>query len=268
MPIPHRSEESAHNDFLRYQIRMEKALADLHKNTAESIEKIIRRNTNNAGSVDKSKIKIIVDNYMAKELKQYRIDLMSQIRSGVGDSAIQGIRTVLGSVAPNRKVTSDKWVGISKSVRKKILNFKGLDGINLSDRVWKMTEDNTYNLKRIISSDILQGKSADVVSRNIRQYLIQPETLRGKEKAEASPGRGVYKSAYKNALRVSRTETNRAYVDGQKETTKTMGYRMQFQTAGGNVCGICTSFENKIFEPDDFPAPVHPNCLCFALTVR
>lgn len=267
MPIPKRSEESAHNIFLKYQIAMEKAIADLHKNVSMTLTNIISRNTNADGTVNKAKIKLIVDKYMTQELKQYRIDLMNQIRTGVADGANQGVRAVIGAVAPNRNVTADKWVNLSKSIRKNIVNLKSVDGITLSERVWKMTNDNTYNLKRIISSDIFQGKGADEISRNIRKYLVQPETLRGRVKAEARPGQGVYKSAYKNAVRVARTETNRAYVDGQKLTTAGMGYKMELRIAGINVCDICAGLNGNVYEPSDFPAPVHPNCMCYSLTV-
>lgn len=267
MPIPFKSEEESHKEFLKYQIDLEKALQRLHNDVDNTIDKIIRRNTNREGKIDKTKIKLIVDKYMRDELKDFRLKLKSQITGGVADSTDMGMRSVIGAVAPDRKVTSLFWVGKARKIRRNILKFRGIDGLKMSERIWKLNQDNIYQLKRILSSGILQGNSADKISRDVRGFLLQPETLRGRARAELTPGKGIYKSAYKNALRLTRTETNRAYVDGQKETTKAMGYKMQFKVSGINTCSKCNDLHRQIFEPDEFPAPVHPHCMCYALTV-
>ena len=260
MAIPYKSEEQAHKEFLRFQKQMEIAVKKLHDDVGQSIDKIIQRNTNSKGTIDKYKIKLIVDKYMTQELKYFRQQLSKNIKSSVKDSADFGIRSVVGSKAPNRKINANIFLNISKSIRKDILNNRGVDGITLSERIWKLTQNNTYELKRILSGDILQGKSAQQISKNIQQFLKRPTG------STPSQGQGVYKSAYKNAERVARTETNRAYIDGQKSTAKSMGYKLQYQITNADD-SECLQHQGKIFEPDDFPAPVHPNCMCYALSV-
>jgi hypothetical protein len=268
MAIPFKSEEIAHKEFLKYQIAIEKAVDKLHKDTEIVLNKIIMRNTNVLGTIDKIKIKKIVDVYIANELNQYRRSLISAIRGGVLNSSKLGIRSIIAAVAPHRKLTALTWQNTAKKIRKNITSRIGIDGLTLSERVWKVSSDAMYNLKKAVSSDILQGNSAVKISRDIRGYLLQPETLRGRVKDLLHPGQGVYKSAYKNAMRVTRTEIARAYIDGQKETTKYMGYKMQLKRSGAATpCDICDPLEGNIYEPRNFPAPLHPHCMCFALTV-
>lgn len=102
-------------------------------------------------------------------------------------------------------------------------------GMNLSDRVWKLTDQFRTELELALDVGISQGKSADAISRDIRQYLNNPDKLfrRVRDKhgnlklskaAKAyHPGQGVYRSSYKNALRVARTEVNMAYRSADHE---------------------------------------------------
>lgn len=269
MPIPKKSEEMAHKYFLKYQQKIEQLLADLHDKTEQSISNIISRNINSSGTIDVFKLNKIVDEYMTNELNIYRKDLYAQIKTAIDDSSALGVRAILGATEPQRKATAFIWQNISDKIRKNIINKRSIeDGLTLSDRVWKLTDDNIHQLKKIISSDILQGESAAKISRDIRSYLKQPKTLRGRIKDLLQPGQGTYKSAYKNAMRVTRTETNRAYIDAQKETAETLGYKLQFQISGSHPeIDICDEYQGRIFEPSDFPAPLHPHCMCFALTV-
>jgi len=89
----------------------------------------------------------------------------------------------------------------------------GLFGDNkISARVWDLRGGNMAQMKRMLASGIAAGDDPATISRDIRGILIQPNTLRGNARAAARPGAGVYRSAYANALRLTRTETNRAYI--------------------------------------------------------
>ncbi|MDR2139779.1 MAG: hypothetical protein LBP50_09560, partial [Tannerella sp.] len=138
-------------------------------------------------------------------------------------------------------------------------------GMNLSERVWNLTGEAKKEIERIVQSRIAEGKSADGVSRDIRKYLNEPERStktvpvpvrdknghilkdgdgkvikRGKiirrqayvdeTMNDYHPGRGVYRSAYKNALRLARTEINAAYRRAERENCQNdpliKGYRI------------------------------------------
>jgi len=267
MPIKPQSEKQSHLMFLRYQTELEDITATLHKNVESSLNTILARNTGMDGKVPTAKVKLIVDKYMHNEMVKFRTELSQQIKLGVSDSSQLGVRSVVAAVAPHRKIGAKVWTNMSDKIRKRIINLRGVDGLKLSERVWKLANDNEHQLKRIVAGDILQGTSADKISRNIRSFLLKPETARGRMKDLLKVGQGVYKSAYKNAVRVARTETNRAYIDGQKDAADEFDMKLKFQVSGINVCDICTGYNGKIYDPKDFPAPVHPHCMCHGLTV-
>lgn len=97
-------------------------------------------------------------------------------------------------------------------------------GMNISTRVWNLTETAKKELEVMIQNGVLEGKSPLEISREIRGYLNKPNTLfrrvKNKETGELElskaakdyhPGRGVYRSAYKNARRLAVTEMNAAF---------------------------------------------------------
>lgn len=106
------------------------------------------------------------------------------------------------------------------------------NGLGLSDRVWNLTNQFKSELELALDLGIGEGKSADAISRDIRSYLNQPDklfrrvrnkhgSLKLSKAAEAyHPGQGVYRSSYKNAIRVSRTEVNMAYRTADHENWK------------------------------------------------
>jgi len=269
MAIPSQSEEVTHRQFLKYQIELERAVDKLHKDTERALDKIIARNTNIAGTVDRHKIKKILDVYMAKEMSKYRRELQMQIKVGVADSVHIGIKSIMGAVAPHRKITSLIWKNTARKIRKRITKMRGVDGLTLSERIWKISGDGMHHLKKIVASDILAGNSAAKISRDIRGLLLQPETLRGRAKDLLHPGTGTYKSAYKNAMRVTRTETSNAYLYGQVDTAKEMGYKIEWQLSGVHKwtgCE-CEDYAGTVYNPEDVPERPHPQCMCYMKTV-
>ena len=95
-------------------------------------------------------------------------------------------------------------------------------GFTASSRVWNNEMFKT-ELEAAMDLALQKGQSATSLAREIRQYLNNPDALfrRVRDKhgnlvlsANAKayhPGQGVYRSAYKNALRYAGTSTNMAY---------------------------------------------------------
>jgi hypothetical protein len=94
----------------------------------------------------------------------------------------------------------------------------------LADTVWNISKQARAEMETHLGIGIVNGDSANVISQRIRQYLQNPQALfrRVRDKngkliasqamRENKPGQGVYNSAFKNAMRVARTETNQAYL--------------------------------------------------------
>ena len=104
-----------------------------------------------------------------------------------------------------------------------------VNGLNLSDRVWRYTEQFKAEIELGLDVGIRNGLSADDMSQELRQYLKYPDKLfrrvrdehgelqLSKRAAAFHPGRGVYRSSYKNARRLAATETNIAYMTADYE---------------------------------------------------
>lgn len=160
------------------------------------------------------------------------------------------------------------------------------NGMNLSDRVWKLTEQFKSELELALDVGIGEGKSADAISRDMRQYLNNPDKLfrRVRDKhgnlklskaAEAyHPGQGVYRSSYKNALRVARTEVNMAYRTADHENWSAermvIGIRVSLSNNhtlnGKPFFDICD--ELKGVYPKEFKfTGFHVACRCWATPI-
>lgn len=154
-------------------------------------------------------------------------------------------------------------------------------GMSLSQRVWKLVGEAKEELELALDLGLGEGKDADALSRDVRKYLQNPDALfrRVRDKhgnlvlSKAArayhPGRGVYRSAYKNAMRLTRTETNMAY----RTADVTRWQQMKF----------ITGYEVKISKQHPYPDicdtlagkyPVtfkfvgwHPHCFCYIVPI-
>ena len=152
-------------------------------------------------------------------------------------------------------------------------------GMNLSDRVWALRDNLKGELELALDIGLGEGCSADRLSRDVRQYLKEPNKLfrRVKDKhgvlrlsqsaAAYHPGRGVYRSSYKNALRMTATENNMAYRTADHERWQQIDFVIGIEIQLSNnhpVVDICD--ELKGVYPKDFKfTGWHPFCRCHAV---
>ena len=105
-------------------------------------------------------------------------------------------------------------------------------GLSLSDRVWNYTRQFKEEIELGLDVGIRSGRSAEEMSRDLRDYLKHPDKLfrrvrdehgilqLSKRASEFHPGQGVYRSSYRNARRLASTETNIAYRTSDQERWK------------------------------------------------
>ena len=98
-----------------------------------------------------------------------------------------------------------------------------VEGLGLSKRVWKYVGDIKDTIELGIDVGLGEGRSAQQLSKDLRQCLQQPDNLfrrvrdkygnlrLSKAAALYHPGQGVYRSSARNAQRLARTEVNMAY---------------------------------------------------------
>jgi len=153
---------------------------------------------------------------------------------------------------------------------------------NLSDRIWKLSQENIELIKMYLESGISNGQSADVISRDLRQFLKEPNMrfrrIRDKDTGRLKlsqpaknyhPGQGVYRSSYKNALRVAREEVNRAYrladMYRYEKTEFILGYEVKLSGSHPKE-DICDSLFGKY--PKSFVfSGWHVQCFCYIVPI-
>jgi hypothetical protein len=131
---------------------------------------------------------------------------------------------LLGKVVT--QALEDKYLNHNLSVLKEQLT-KTIDGLSLSKRVWNLTDETRVAIESLINSNLSEalftGRSASSIATTLKQYLKEPDRLfrrvrnskgnlvPSKPMAAYHPGQGVYRSSYKNALRLAADQVNQSY---------------------------------------------------------
>lgn len=222
--------------------------------------------------------------------------LLNDLQSGVTAVIVNGIRSEW-TLANNkndelaRQVFGDNVGKLTKEQERRYFSTNGAardafikrktDGLGLSDRVWKYTNQFKDEIELGLDLGIRSGRSADELSRDLRSYLQHPDKLfrrvRNKhgqlvlsQRARAyHPGRGVYRSSYKNARRLAATETNIAYRTADYERWQQFDFVVGIEIKLSNnhpEPDICDDLKGRY--PKDFKfTGWHPHCRCHVETV-
>ena len=217
--------------------------------------------------------------------------IMAVVRNGVDaeyelakDSAGAQIRSVFPALSAAQ--ISEQLRRLANSNAKAAFEQRRKRGLGLSDKVWQYTGQYKQELEMALDIGIGDGKSAQALSREVRRYLKQPNMLFRKvrdkhgvlhlsKRAKAyHPGRGVYRSSAKNALRMVATETNIAYRSADYLNTKASPWivGIRIVLSNNHTCkdsqgvaqpftDICDKLAGRY--PKDFKfTGWHPNCRC------
>lgn len=168
----------------------------------------------------------------------------------------------------------------------KAFQQRKVGGLNLSDRVWRYTEQFKEEIEMGLDIGIRSGRSANEMSRDLRQYLKHPDKLFRRVRDEHGqlhlsknakafhPGQGVYRSSYKNARRLASTETNIAYRTSDHLRWQQMDFVVGIEihlsnnhTLNGkpfhDICDELAGSYPKNFKFTGW----HPHCRCFATSI-
>lgn len=156
-------------------------------------------------------------------------------------------------------------------------------GMNLSERVWKYTQQYKEQIEIGLDVGLGEGRSAQQLSRDLRQNLQDPNRLfrRVRDKrgnlqlskvAKAfHPGRGVYRSSYKNAMRLTRSEVNMAYREADHLRWQQLDFVVGFEIHRSNrepqfKCSLCDRLVGRYPKWFKFKG-FHPQCMCYATAI-
>jgi len=164
----------------------------------------------------------------------------------------------------------------------KAFQERKVDGMDLSKRVWKYTDQFKDQLELALDAGLGEGKSADQLSRDVRQSLKDPNRLfrRVRDKhgnlvlskaAKAfHPGQGVYRSSYKNAMRLTRSEINMAYREADWQRWQQLDFVVGIEIhRSKNIkcdCPLCDRLAGKYPKTFKFKG-WHPQCMCYVTPV-
>lgn len=176
-------------------------------------------------------------------------------------------------------------------------------GMKLSDRVWNLSEQYKAELEMAISAAIAPGVSAQRLSQDVRKFLNEPDLMFRRFRYKDDAGRwrkkwkrritdedgnvrfidcdrdsyrnqwtgpGYYKSSFKNAMRLARTEINMAYRAAEQERWRqfdfVVGYEVKLTQNGKHVTDICDDLVGKYPKSFRFSG-FHPHCLCYCIPI-
>ena len=157
-----------------------------------------------------------------------------------------------------------------------------IDGLTLSDRIWKVTGTAKENIEYYLQSGISTGRPANKISQDIRQLLKEPDRrfrrvrnadgklVMSQPMKDYHPGSGVYRSSYMNAKRLAVSETNAAYRKADTERWKqldfVLGVDIKRSAWKKAPCPVCDPMVGRY--PKNYPfIGWHPFCMCHAVPV-
>ena len=217
------------------------------------------------------------------ELRKLAQEINSGIVNGINrEWALSNAKNdiVTSAALRGRKLPSavaDRWNGRNLDALS-AFQKQNINGLTLSGRVWNIIQGQSVLIEQQMALGIKNGTSASSLATEMKQYLNNPNALFRRVRDEAgdlklsqvalkyNPGQGVYRSAYKNALILTRTETNRAYQKADavrwKKQDFVIGVRVQ-RSAVPYPCDICDAGVGLY--PKDYEWDLwHPNCRCNA----
>lgn len=224
---------------------------------------------------------------IANLIKNIAGNVEATIKSGIyqewskaNDKADAIVSRYFKTVTNKKGVTFRRYLERNNEALKSFIERKE-KGLGLSDRVWKQTEQFKKEIELALDLGIADGKSAIALARDVKKSLANSEILlkeftnkhgiKGlRQVAEiANPGQGVYRSATKNAMRLTRTETNMAYRASDYTRWQGMDFIVGYEVRLSNAqkhCPLCAAFAGKYPKAFKFTG-WHPQCMCFTVPI-
>lgn len=272
---------AAQRDMDKLDARSLNALKQLYKAAAADIAARIRAY---AGADD---------NIALQELQSVlaqvnsRLDVLSRMRDvaledGLAEAAALGTRPVEAAIGASASMRINE-----KAVRF-VQSFIADDGLQLSDRVWRLDRHAREAVGNAIERAVIQGHGAVQAAR---EFLARGEAVPGDvaAKINAANASGIARAAgdaltgagspMDNALRVFRTELNRAhgeaYIEGALGHPEAAGVRFKLSPAHPqhDICDLHAAANLHGLGPGVYPDrescpwPAHPNTLSYVEVV-
>lgn len=223
-----------------------------------------------------------------RDLKAQIEDRLGRLARSCDELLDEGLRSAVSiGVGPfNEALAGGALSRISEQALLGVRGFIEADGLQLSDRLWRIDQHARESVGRAVESAIIQGAGASEAAQEfLARALPVPTELTAKIGAAAaakvarSAGAALMtdaaqRSAYSNALRVFRTEITRANGEAYRaaafEVDDAAGTRFLLSPSHPerDVCDMHASVNRYGLGPGVYPKgkspwPAHPNTLSF-----
>lgn len=255
------------------------ALAEIYQDTAAEIRAQIARHAVDAGTVPLQELQntLIGVELRLQALTRARDELLA---SGLSRAAELGVQP-LGLAAAER-------LAISEGAVRFVRAFTAADGLQLSDRLWRLDRHAREIITHAISSAVIQGATAHAAARELlaKKAAVPADIAAaidaagkaalGRQAETLLTGKG---SPLFNAQRVFRTELNRAhgeaYIHGFMQQPDAGGLRFELSPRHprADICNLHATANLFGLGPGVYPDrarcpwPAHPNTLSFVIGV-
>lgn len=194
----------------------------------------------------------------------------------------------IASILNTSKISKAKLDKMQDRNLEALKTFQGrkVNGMDLSQRVWKYTGQLKTTMELGIDVAIGKGTSAAALSRELRKYLKEPDNLFRKVKDKHGnlvlskaakalhPGQGVYRSSCRNAMRLTRSEINLAYKEADQlrwqQLDFVVGYEIKLSNNhtlnGEPFVDICDKLAGRYPKSFRFKG-WHPQCRCLVVPI-
>lgn len=229
-----------------------------------------------------------VENAIDKELSGLHASLLSFITDATIQNWNRGnrkaddlVRSYIEGMSVSEAL-QNKMFSRNADALNALLRRKDNHGFTVSDRVWKVAGGMKDNLEYYLSSGVSVGRPAALISQDVRQLLNEPDRrfrrvrdeegklTMSKPMKDYHPGQGVYRSAYKNALRLTATQTNIGYRQADSDRWQRMdfvlGIEIKRSASNHGPCKICDAMVGKYPKGFVFTG-FHPFCICYATPI-
>lgn len=189
------------------------------------------------------------------------VKTQSLVSTGNMDKDSIGYR-LLGEVPPEDVFMAKTVLGrLHDEVLADVLQTRGKDGLVLSDRIWRLTEESKRDITNRLTKGILLGESHTKVAKDIRQYVNGTGGMRYKsERLVLTEFSRAYQVANEQAVNIMRASTE--YKWFQK-------WELSPAHPKVDVCDVLASQDTIGEGPGVYKeAPTrHPGCYCYIYPV-
>lgn len=283
--------EQASAGVLDLDADQQEQLQKLFEQAGEKIAEIIKRQADGSGQISGAVLPLITSEIVAT-LEALRVAETALVEQALASAATNGaqvitvIQSVVGAGAlPAAVITAYPTVsGASSQVLQQVLHGQAVDGLTLSDRIWRNHRGIREELLPKIQAAVSRGESAREAARRAvaTGAGLDPAELDRIELARAGAlgdeAKQVLASpnaaALSNAKRVMRTEMDRANIMATRAvifaTEGVIGTRFMLSPRHPryDVCDMHARLNlyglgAGVYPPGKSPLPAHPNTLSF-----